>query len=282
MKKNLFIISICFIVIYYLFKYSDIISISIINTSYLFLSKIVPSILPIFIISKILINYNLPYYLSKIFHNNIYIYILIISLLSGSPNNVVLLNDLLHKKIISTKEANTYIKCSFFQNPLFIYIMIKNIFNTKIAIIVILIQIFSNIIIYLTNPIKNNNIIKIKQDKLINTLINSIKDSINILETIYITIVIFNIIIIILPSSLSPLIGLLEVTQGLNYLSNININYIYKIILTTIYISFGGLSIHIQIKSIIDEDINYNNFLIGRIYQIIISLICITIFLIKS
>ena len=282
MKKNIFIVSFCIIIIYYLFKYNEIISISIISSSYLFLSKILVSILPIMIISKILINYNFPYYISKLFNNNIYVYILIISFLSGSPNNVILLKDLLNKNIISLKQANTYIKCSSFLNPLFLYVMLNNLFNIKISILIISIQILSNIIIYLFNPIKSKTIIKTNPQSFNKIFINSIKEAISVLENIYITIIIFNIIIVLLPKYLSSFIGLLEVSQGLNYLNNININIIYKLLLSIIYISFGGLSIHLQIKSIIDNtNINYNNYFIGRIYSVVLSIALFSILLLN-
>ncbi len=274
MKKNFVIITIFILLIFYLFTNQYLISNSIIKTSYLFINKVLPTLLPMFIISKILINYNFAYYISKIFKNNIYIYILVISFLTGCPNNVILINDLLEKKIITLNEANKYIKCSFFNNPLFLYSMLSAVFNNKIAILIIIIQVLSNIIIYLIHPIKNNNIVKIKTIDFNTVLIESIQKVSILLLNIYITILIFNIIIVLIPNKLNCLIGIFEITQGLNYLSNSNIYFINKIMLSIIYISFGGLCIHIQIKSVLkDTQINYYNFFISRFYAIIISMI---------
>ena len=274
MKKNILIIILTILFIILLFINQPLISASVINSSILFINKVLPSLLPMFILSKILINYNFPYYISKLFNNNLYIYILLISFISGSPNNIILIKDLYKNNIITIEEANKYIKCNFFTNPLFLFTMISNIFNYKIAILIIIIQLLSNIILYLFNPVKNNNIIKIKSINFSNLFNNIIKEASTILLNVYLNIIIFNIIIIFIPDILKCFIGILELTQGLNYLININLNYISKLLLTIIYISFGGLSIHFQIKSVISDTlISYNNFLIARFYQIVISII---------
>ena len=72
--------------------------------------------------------------------------------------------------------------------------------------------------------------------------------------------------------------GLLEITTGLANLKNINISINFKIILSIIYLSFGGVSIHTQIKSIL-PDTNYNLFIKSRLICMLISII-LTIFII--
>ena len=67
--------------------------------------------------------------------------------------------------------------------------------------------------------------------------------------------------------------GFLEITSGLINLSVLNIPYKFKLILTIVYLSFGGLSIHMQIKSILKDAINYRLFYQTRILAIIISLL---------
>lgn len=280
MKKNIFYILLSLIILFLLFKNNQDISINILSISYLFLSKVLVFLFPIFIISKILINYNFPYYISKLFNNNIFFYIFFMSFISGSPNNAYLIKDLLNKNIINIKEANKYIKCSFFNNPLFLYSMLSKIFNKKIAIYIIVIQILSNLIIYFIKPIKNNNIYKIKPINFSTLIINSIKEGIDVFASVYLTIILFNILISILPYYFNSIIGIIELTQGLDYLRYLNINLLIKMILANIFISFGGLSIHLQVKSALQDTlINYNNFLYFRIIQIILSLfILITTF----
>ena len=56
------------------------------------------------------------------------------------------------------------------------------------------------------------------------------------------------------------------------------INQKLKEILAIIFISFGGLSIHLQIKGIIsDSNISYLKFLKYRLYQTIISVFVVLI-----
>ena len=50
-----------FIMVYFLFTNTEVLRGSVSNTGCLFLNNILPNILPMFIISKLLINYNLPY-----------------------------------------------------------------------------------------------------------------------------------------------------------------------------------------------------------------------------
>ena len=62
-------------------------------------------------------------------------------------------------------------------------------------------------------------------------------------------------------------------TMSLEYLSKINTSNLFKVILSSSIVSFGGLSIHMQVISILDEKIRYKNYFIGRIYQMFISIV---------
>lgn len=274
MKKNIIVIIFSLITIILLFMNQIEIRINVLNTSLLYLTRILPTLLPLFIISKILINYNFPYYISRLFKNNIYIYIFLLSLISGSPNNAVIIKDLLDSKQITTAAANKYIKCSFFVNPLFLYTMLSCIFNNQITITIIVSHYLANIIIYLIRPVKKSISIKINSKNMLNTLVDSFNHANIVFLNMYITIIFFNIIIILFPQILSNFYGLIELTQGLNYLKIVNINIDYKIILALMYISFGGLSIQMQVAYVLQNSkIQFNNFLISRFYQIIISIL---------
>ena len=66
--------------------------------------------------------------------------------------------------------------------------------------------------------------------------------------------------------------GILEMTQGLNSL--INLDIIFKDAITIFFITFGGLSIHTQVKCILDNaNLEYKFFLKGRILQMVIALL---------
>lgn len=273
MKKNLGIIVILILFVYLLFTNQSIISLNVLKVSRVFILKILPTILPLYIISKLLINYNLPYYIAKIFHNNLYVYIFIMGIISGCPNNIIMIKDLLNSGIINIQEANKYVTCSFFSNPLFLYSMLRNIFDLKITILIICTHYFANIIIYLFKPVKNNNIVKVNSQKFDKVFITAIKSSGAIMLNIYITIIIFNIIISLLPTIFNGFIGLFELTQGLDNLQYLNIEIFDKEILALIYTSFGGLSIIFQVISVLsDTKINSMQFVKARYLQVIISI----------
>ena len=66
--------------------------------------------------------------------------------------------------------------------------------------------------------------------------------------------------------------GIFEITIGIEQLSKLPINMIYKAVIASCFLAFGGLSVHMQVISqIVDTDIKYHYFLIGRIWQMIIS-----------
>ena len=66
--------------------------------------------------------------------------------------------------------------------------------------------------------------------------------------------------------------GFLEMTQGVKYISNLDISLPIKASILSMIVSFSGLSVHFQVKSIIDEtDIKYSNFLKARVVQSFIS-----------
>ena len=72
--------------------------------------------------------------------------------------------------------------------------------------------------------------------------------------------------------------GIFEITQSLNILNIINYSSKVKEIIALSIISFGGLSIHTQVLSIINNTkISYKCFFSGRILHVLISTIAYTI-----
>ncbi len=110
-------------------------------------------------------------------------------------------------------------------------------------------------------------------------MINAIKNSIDTLLTILGTLACFLIISSIIINKLNLnnytsaiLKGILEITMGIKSLSSLNIPNIYITVITSMFLSFGGLSIHMQVLSfLIDTKISYKEFLIARIYHSILS-----------
>jgi len=102
---------------------------------------------------------------------------------------------------------------------------------------------------------------------------NALLSSINALLLILGVVTIFMIITTIIEIHFNfDISGILEISQGLRNVSLMDIPLKTKTILSTMIISFGGLSVHTQIISILsDTNIKYFPFLIARILHGIIS-----------
>lgn len=286
--KKILILSFLTFFLINIFKYSDIVTSSTINAIDLWLKKIFPSLFIMFIINDLIINTDSYLILVKIFglKNNKYIAFLL-SLFSGTPANAFIIKELLEQKKISLEDANNLLMYSYFSNPLFLYNILSLIFSKLIVIKLISIHYLSNILICIFLNNKSNNYLKISTSNysFFNLLEKSIKKSITTLFMILGTITFFmitsNIIINITnPSSVTRIIikGIFEITQSLNDLIYLKSNLIVKEILGISIISFGGLSIHMQVFSIIsDTKIKYIYFLKGRIIGLLISILLLLI-----
>ena len=310
MKKKLYsftIIITLLIAIINIFLNSNTLNQTITFSSNLFLKNIMPSLFPMFIISSILVEIDIPKVLGNIFKKPMNIlfktkgegaFIFFMSMITGFPSTAKYINDLLNKKQIDTKDAQKILMFSFFSNPLFIVNTVGIMFlkNQKIGIMLLISHILGNIIIGIifknynqTKSIPNTKInnlkylnTKINNTNLFTTLITSIKTSIETLINIFGIITFFLIIINILFKTKNiitiPLIGILEMTSGLKYLSISNIDYNIKVLLSMFLISFGGFSVHFQIMSILHKKkVKYLPFLISRIIHGIISVLILII-----
>lgn len=272
MKRKLTIILIMTLIIL-IFKNYELVLKSTIDGVAIWLYKVFPYLFIMIIMQDILINLNLTAYFKRTST-----YIFIMSILSGSPSSAYIISKLVNNNDISEDYGNVCLIFTFFANPLFLYTILKLIFNNNPTTIKLLIIIYlSNLLLYLfyKKELPNN---KLKgKSKNINLAL-SIKTSINtnlmVLGSIVFYLVISNIIIntfnISYPFSIFVK-GFLEMTQGLNSLIDCNIKL--KEIITVGFITFGGLSIHTQVKCILDEyNLSYKYFLKGRILQMIIAI----------
>ena len=90
----------------------------------LFINKLFITLFPFFVLNKMLINCNLPYYISKSKKNNISLSIIILSMLSGMPSNAEYIKDYLDNNIISLKTAEKLLTVTFFPSPVFVITVI--------------------------------------------------------------------------------------------------------------------------------------------------------------
>ena len=298
MKEKIF--NICIIIISLFVLSQLLIKKAIIYSSILYalniwVNNLIPALFPFFIISDILINYNITEYIPKTIRNicksifNIndnMLTILILSMLSGFPSNARNTRTLYDKGLITLEEANHILIFSHFANPVFILTTVAVFFfnNQKVGIILLITHYFSNFIlgICFRNKIKlsNNSYALIdKSNNFGNIFIASIKKAIDTILLICGILTIFlmlsSIVINVFSfNSYNAMLikGIFEITIGIEALSKLSISMLSKTVIASAFLAFGGISVHVQVLSqITGTKIKYIYFFVGRMYQMIIS-----------
>ena len=282
-------------------KNIDVVISSTYEASILFFTKVFVSIFPFIILIDILLYYDYQDFLNKIFGNilsklfnidkNACI-IFILSILTGCPSNAIYIKDMLDNKLIDIETSNKILLFSYFQSIPFIIgtIGIKLYNSLKIGLILWIFIFINNLLIGIYQKNIKQTIIQykktIKKDKLINiikkSIIKGITISFDILGNLIIFTIIINLIKKLIPLNsifLSFISGILEITNGINQVSLLNINIKYKLLLTLFFLSFSGLSIIFQTTSILNNyKINIKRILIIRLVFSIIT--CILFYII--
>ena len=158
--KRILILSILSVLlILYLLNASLIIK-SILEYTKLFFTKLFPANFIFFTLSSLLIDYGLIETISTYTNlNTSNFYIFLMSLISGFPSGSKYTKELLEKKLITTKEANTIIMSTHFPNPLFLLGTVAMILENKaIALKIYLSLILSNLLIFLLTNKKQDKI----------------------------------------------------------------------------------------------------------------------------
>ena len=286
--KNFLIITIFLYIILQLLLNNKLIQNSIYFSYTLFLKNVFPNLFPFLVISNILINYGFVEICLSLFNsimkkafkiNGASSFVFIMSLLTGFPSSAKYTKELYEKNIINELEATKILMFTHFSNPLFVVGTISIFLNYKIAFIILIVHYLGNIIIglifrnfFISDKSDNYKSIN-KIDSFGNCFSKSIINSIDTLLLIFGTMTFFLTITCIIQNilNLNPLnhallSGLFEFTQGLKYISLLNINVKIKAVLMEMMISFGGISVHMQVMGIISNTkIKYQPFLIARL-----------------
>lgn len=275
--------------------------------------NLLPSLFPFFILSDLLMEYGfielISFFFGRIMLNLFHLrketgFALVTSMISGFPSGGKFTKILLDKNVITLDEANHLIMFTHYSNPIFVVFTIGVFLlnNKKIGFIILLCHIISNFIIGIIfrrkkqyfnkkesifDILENITDKRLKGKKFITILINSIINTFKILVNMLGIIIFFLIITTLLKKFFvfSPFFnaifsGIIEMTQGIIFLSKLNISIQLKASIIGALISFGGISVHFQVKSIIDgTKICYKNFLIARIIHAILCFVFIYIFL---
>lgn len=288
-KSNIFFLYFLILIEILILLNSNIVINAVRSSIKIFLISVFPSLFPTMVIGIMLVKNNvyeiIPKFIKNIFkkvfnYNDYMTSIFIISLITGTPSNALYINEYLDKGLITNNEAESLLLSTHFINPLFVIGMVGNVIfkSTKIGFIILLTLWISNSIkTYITRPrvYKNINRKNISCNKsIINSLFISIKQAIYALLTIMGIIILFNMLTILirevlnLNNTLSVIInGILEMTGGVTKISELNINTLLKMIITYIMLNFGGLSIHMQAFSMLEnKKIRYLKYLIFRLF----------------
>ena len=314
MKKRLkvLILPVLLYIGYEILTNSDLILSSVLFSYKIWESSIFPSLFPFFILSSLLINYGFIELTSELFKPVMWLFgidsrcsfILLSSLVSGYPSSALYTMMLYDEGVIDSATASKVLTFTHFSNPLFLLGTLSIVFlNSKEAGLLILIcHYIGNIMIGILfrnyNKSNGNYRVNIKDGlfnmtKRINhsssigsVLTDAIKSTISTLLTILGTITVFLVLTTIINSNIhlnsfyqSVLNGIFELTQGLKYVSLLNIPLRLKSVISCLLISFGGLSVHLQVISIINgTDIKYTPFLCARIIHSMVSSLLVYIF----
>lgn len=280
----------------------------------IWLENIFPSLFPFFVLSEILIKLGFVEFMGEIFNPLMKLlfkargeagFVLAMSMLSGFPSGAKYTKELYDAKIINEHEATKLLTFTHLSSPMFIYgtIAVSFLNNAEVGLLILIIHVITNFIIgyiFKNYYISNNNqhpfslkkaFIKMHHKRINNQedfgqiITSALLNTINTLLLILGVISIFLIITTIINNNIavniytkSILNGIFEVTQGLKYISILDFPLKIKTILSTMFISFGGLSVHMQVISIISETkIKYLPFLVARVMHTAIAgiLVCL-------
>lgn len=262
----------------------------------IWITSLLPALFPFFIVSDMLINYDVIKYFPKVIRNSIkYLFnvsdnglvIILLSMLSGFPSNARNIKNMYLDKKITKEEGEHLLYFTHFSNPMFILGTIPLILNSnKISKYILISHYLANIILGIClrkyNRVNDSNNSNYKEDKhnfglVLTTSIRKSLDSVlGILGTLTVFLIISTLLINFfnLDNTSSLLVkSILELTSGLKELGSYNLLDKYLLIISSCILSFGGLSVHMQvINELVDTDISYKNYFIGRILQVVLSL----------
>lgn len=270
--------------------------------------NIFPSLFPFFMLSELLIHCGFVELLSELFKNimqkvfriNGYAsFVFIMSIISGFPSSSKYTRELYLNGKLNDKEAAKLLTFTHFSNPLFILGTVSILFlkNKEIGFLILLCHYAVNIIIGLifrnyapskyryTKVSIKEAVLKMHKKRIANAssfgkvISTAVLNTMQTLILILGTITVFLIITTITNNNLSLneyyqaiINGTVEMTQGLKYVSLLQIPLKLKSTLTVMMLSFGGLSVHIQIISILsDTKIKYLPFLAARLLHSALS-----------
>ena len=272
-----------------------------INALLIFREKLFPSIFPFFVLSFLFINMGYPLILNKYFKNitrKIFhlsentSFILLMSIISGFPSGAKYIVKDYSNNYINKEEGNQLLLFTHFANPLFVLGTCGILLNSKrLAYKILICQLLANIILgILVRPKKitisqKKEVVSTTTPSLISILPDAINETMEVLIFMLGSITIFqfftNCFLLFTNESVffkTIFTGIMDLTSGISLVPTLSISIELKALLMLIFITFGSLSVHLQvINAIKNTNLSYTNFFIGRILESVIAVILFTI-----
>lgn len=248
-----------------------------INTLSLWLYKIFPPIFIFYIISSLLISskaINIIFIIFKPLRNILKFEtdnafkLFLLSILIGNPSSSTFVVSNLQNNNITKNDAIILNKTASFITPLFIFSLL----DLKIALLIYLSHLASNIFICIFLTRKNNILNNLKEPKIMNFF-----DYLNNIPKILFSIATMMVICNILIYSLTLLninknyLFFIELSTGAYQIINMTTQLKYYLLI--FLLSFNGICIHLQVYSIIKDSLSYLSFLKYRLIQGFLSVI---------
>lgn len=275
--KRLFILFYLSFLIFITILHKDEIFEITINTLSLWLYKIFPPIFIFYIISSLLISskaINIIFIIFKPLRNILKFEtdnafkLFLLSILIGNPSSSTFVVSNLQNNNITKNDAIILNKTASFITPLFIFSLL----DLKIALLIYLSHLASNIFICIFLTRKNNILNNLKEPKIMNFF-----DYLNNIPKILFSIATMMVICNILIYSLTLLninknyLFFIELSTGAYQIINMTTQLKYYLLI--FLLSFNGICIHLQVYSIIKDSLSYLSFLKYRLIQGFLSVI---------
>lgn len=259
------------------------------NALHLWMNTLVPSFLFPLIFVRLLTPYHLLYPILKpfnslfqlVFHINANaMEIILTSLFLGFPSASMYLNELAKENKLNHKQYNRLLCCVFLASPNFILISLSVIYSSSITRTLLIIQLLCIILLLLFTrnvplafPVKIQNVAFFKQ--LSYSITQSFSTLFLILAYLLITYVVIDLSTLLFPAIIkTPLKLLGEFSSGCFYLADLNIPLLYKLLFTSLLLSYGGLCVHMQIINSVDHEyFQYKKFISYRIIHMLLAVI---------
>ncbi len=252
----------------------------------LWFTKVVISILPIYIVTSLIVGFPLlsTFFFKLIkrfnlFENTHAFSLFLVSIICGNPTSTILICNSYQKQNISYQQAKLlYGNCSFIS-----FLFIMTVVDAPASSIIILSQILTTIFIYILNTRKTTlsfSEMKNTTNESAGDLVMQIIDTApSVLLKILSAMLLVNLFKLpFLYVSNHPILeyflNLLEISTGLNQVNQMIVSSFFKLILLNTLVSLNGLAINLQVFNVLKKaKLTIAPYIKGRITNLVISTI---------